>query len=318
MKISNNNSKVLTCLLYGIVSTLALVAVGGCGSHAQSELLTRPQHAGGEVVNPWLPTQERKFNELEKLFKEQIAHGEQLSPDSLEVRKLKSEYEKIKRLWQLQKQQKNSQLPDSFVNSVGIKMKLIQPGTFMMGNLSGKLRRGRFPVRKVIIEKSFYIGVYEVTEEQYALILGGNGISGPKTNVNWYEAIAFCEKLSEKERLTYTLPTEEQWEYACRAGTTTGFSFGDYWDEATSRQANSWGLYDMHGNVSEWCLNKFDFSTFGYRRPKKPFKGEFYTMRGSSWKDFRGGGSTASYRSYFIRPEFLGDSLGFRIVLLPD
>lgn len=292
---NNNRKNWLRVFLYSFVSLLGLV-VAGCG--AQSGLMTRPQPIGGEIVNPWLPTQEREFNALENSFQEQISRTEELDPDSLEVRKLKSEYEKVKRLWRLQKKESNSkfpkvsELPDAFVNSVGITMKLVKPGTFMMGEKN--------KARRVTIAKPFYIGVYEITGNQYARVMGGSFSPAPKTYVSWNDAVGFCQKLSTKEGLNYSLPTEAQWEYACRAGTTTAYSFGNQWSEAASRQSNPWGLYDMHGNLWEWCS-------------------DWYSSN-QNYRVLRSGSPNSAARfcrsaNRFCTPYIQGYYFGFRVVL---
>ncbi|MHC4482926.1 MAG: SUMF1/EgtB/PvdO family nonheme iron enzyme, partial [Planctomycetota bacterium] len=155
-----------------------------------------------------------------------------------------------------------------FTNSIGMKFVRIEPGTFQMGQLKTPLPLEAFPSAKdflkggdfdekpahnVTITRPFYVGVYEVTNLQYELfdsehrILRGkdNGLSAEDDeaviNVRWYDAQAFCWWLSDKEGLPYRLPTEAEWEYACRAGTTTNYYAGDILP------------HDMHGNVEEWC-----------------------------------------------------------------
>jgi len=137
------------------------------------------------------------------------------------------------------------------------------------------------PAHRVRISKPFYMGVYEVTQEEYQKVMGDNPseFQGnprlPVHGVSWHEAVRFCERLTAlpSERSAgrrYRLPTEAEWEYACRAGTRTAFHFGnspdaldDYaWYNRTRelgpspigrKKPNRWGLYDMHGNVAEWC-----------------------------------------------------------------
>jgi formylglycine-generating enzyme required for sulfatase activity len=160
----------------------------------------------------------------------------------------------------------------------GVKMEfvLIPAGSFMMGDEKGSDRQK--PAHKVTITKPFYLGKYEVTQEQWQAMMGTNPsyLKGPKNPVecvSWKDCQAFLAKLNEKLRADgakFGLPTEAQWEYACRAGTTTIFSFGDdpknfgdyAWygrnsDQKThpvgQKKPNVWGLYDMHGNVCEWC-----------------------------------------------------------------
>ena len=150
-----------------------------------------------------------------------------------------------------------------------MKMVLIRPGKFMMGEGTDQ--------HEVTISKPFYMGVYEVTQAQYEAVMGTNpgyfkGTTNPVETVSWNDAVEFCKKLSEKTRQTFRLPTEAEWEYACRAGTQTAFSFGDdpsalgdyaWWNGNSSdtphpagqKKPNAWGLYDMHGNVMEWCAD---------------------------------------------------------------
>ncbi|MHC4075963.1 MAG: formylglycine-generating enzyme family protein, partial [Planctomycetota bacterium] len=181
-----------------------------------------------------------------------------------------------------------------------MKLVYIPAGEFMMGSRDSaskvaRKHRGKkdeytneLPQHKVQISKGFYMGIYEVTQGQYRAIMGRNpsGFKGndlPVEIVSWHDAVKFCEKLSQKEGKTYRLPTEAQWEYACRAGTTTPFYFGEtistdqanfygtgvYGNgrkgvnrekttEVGSFPPNAFGLYDMHGNVEEWCQDWYD------------------------------------------------------------
>ncbi|MHC4617805.1 MAG: formylglycine-generating enzyme family protein, partial [Planctomycetota bacterium] len=199
----------------------------------------------------------------------------------------------------------NPEMPTEkeFVNSIGMRFVRIGPGTFQMGqsgllpfeilpHTGGRgdrmdtLRPGDFdekPVHTVEITKPFYMAVCEVTNFQYEmfdyshrLVRGRqDGLSKGDDEavifVNWYQARAFCDWLSEKEQLPYRLPTEAEWEYACRAGTTANYCPGDVLPDefyrmprdasgrtvvklhVGRRPPNAWGLYDMHGNVEEWC-----------------------------------------------------------------
>jgi len=155
----------------------------------------------------------------------------------------------------------------------------IAPGTFQMGSTDGN--DDERPVTRVTLSRGFWLGKTEVTQAQWQEVMGNNpstfqGATRPVEHVSWDEAMQFCERLSERERAAgrlpegygYTLPTEAQWEYACRAGTTGRYA-GDLdamgWYSANSgsqtqpvarKQANAWGLHDMHGNVWEWCLDR--------------------------------------------------------------
>ena len=194
---------------------------------------------------------------------------------------------------------------------VTMKLVLIRPGKFMMGD--GKDRH------EVTLSKPFYMGVTEVTQAQYEAVMGANpshfkGATNPVEMVYWNDAAGFCKKLSEKTRQTFRLPTEAEWEYACRAGTQTAYSFGDdpsalgdyaWWDwnggwtthPVGQKRPNAWGLYDMHGNVWEWCADWFgEYPKGPVTDPSGPATGSgARVVRGGAW-DFVG---TAVFRCAF-------------------
>jgi formylglycine-generating enzyme required for sulfatase activity len=188
---------------------------------------------------------------------------------------------------------------------VTMKMVLIRPGKFMMGSPDSEKGRGvhEGPQHEVTISKPFYMGVTEVTQEQYEAIMGKNpsgwkGATNPVENVSWDDVAQFCKKLSEKTRQAVRLPTEAEWEYACRAGTQTAFSFGDdpsalgdyaWWDGNSGKtthpvgqkKPNAWGLYDMHGNVCEWCADWYgDYPNGAVQDPQGPASGTYRVLRG--------------------------------------
>jgi len=144
-----------------------------------------------------------------------------------------------------------------FVNSVGIKMVKIDPGCFDMGSTLGRDYWDEQPVHKVTISKGFYISETEVTAKQFrefkSEFVGTAEYLPYAAGVSWYEAVEFCKWLSKKEDKSYRLPTEAEWEYACRAGTTTLYWSGD--NPPRPGQANAWGLKNMHTGVREWCLD---------------------------------------------------------------
>ena len=175
---------------------------------------------------------------------------------------------------------------ETIENSIGMKLVKIPAGKFLMGSPESEKERMLGEAQhEVTIDKPFYIGAYEVTQAEYKAVLDENpsvsqGEKLPVDSVNWDEAMNFCRALSQKEKQTYRLPTEAEWEYACRAGTTTPFSHGnsltfmqanfntyfpygvdfkgrtlDATKPVGSYRPNPWGLYDMHGNVMEWCLD---------------------------------------------------------------
>ena len=181
-------------------------------------------------------------------------------------------------------------LTESLGDDLDLDLVLIPSGTFMMGD--DRHHQDEQPIHQVTVP-SFYIGKYPITQAQYRVVMGENqgdavGIDYPIEKINWHDAIAFCHKLSQQTGKHYSLPSEAQWEYACRAGTTTSFHFGDtitpelanyngdypYGGAAKGENraqatpvgsfpANAFGLYDMHGNVWEWCLDGYQPSYQG-------------------------------------------------------
>lgn len=167
--------------------------------------------------------------------------------------------------------------PVAFENTVGVRFRLVPAGRFSMGDE----RDG--PRHDVALTQPFYLGVTEVTRGQWENVMGALGVRGnakePVTKVSWDQALEFCRRLNalpaeRQAGRTYRLPTEAEWEYACRAGANTDYGFGDDprdlakhgWfadntaespHEVGQLQPNAWGFYDMHGNVGEWCLDWF-------------------------------------------------------------
>ena len=188
----------------------------------------------------------------------------------------------------------------------------------------------------VTLTRPFLMQTTPVTEGQWARVMGETDSEGgaqleeddqPVNQVTWNEAVDFCQRLSKKDGKTYRLPTEAEWEYACRAGTTTRFYTGD--DDADLNQAawysgnceqthpvgqkqpNAWGLYDMHGNVREWCSDFYGPYEGDTVDPKGPTSGVPHVLRGGSWlytpQDCR-----AAFRSRLV-PEYRGSLIGFRV-----
>ena len=196
---------------------------------------------------------------------------------------------------------------DTVINSIGMKLAYIPPGSFTMG--SPDTEPGRIPNetrRQVTFAKGFRIGVTEVTQKEWLLIMGTSpgyfkGDDLPVERITWDEADEFCRRLSEKEKKRYRLPSQAEWEYACRAGTTTAYDTGGNeaalaaagWYLGNSgnqshpvgrKQPNRWGLYDTHGNVSEWCAKRPGSDTPGSDSPQ--LDGEekaLCDLRGGSW-----------------------------------
>ena len=241
-------------------------------------------------------------------------------------------------------------------NGLSIEMVAIQPGTFTMGSpFSERHRDGDEAQHQVTISQPFWIAKHEVTQGQYQALMGinpaetkhGVGADCPVYNVTWNDAINFCAKLTEIERAAgrlpvgyeYTLPTEAQWEYACRAGTTTSYNNGRditgeeisrglgevCWYEYNSRdrvhpvgqkQPNAWGLYDMHGNVSEWCWDWYAGYTAGaVTDPTGPNMGSERVKRGGSYDSDADDCRAAAREDE--EPFDASDSGGFRVALSP-
>jgi formylglycine-generating enzyme required for sulfatase activity len=218
--------------------------------------------------------------------------------------------------------------------SVKLEMVLVPAGKFVMG--SPKKEDGRDDdeaQHEVTLTKSYYMGKYEVTQEQWKAVMGKNpsyskNAKYPVTDVSWNDCQEFIKKLNAKTDGGYRLPTEAEWEYACRAGTSTAYSFGDeitpkdanlrYSEigkpiEVGSYNPNAFGLYDMHGNVWEWCEDwKVNYPKGAVTDPKGPAKGEYRVLRGGS---FVSHASTArsSNRSNDCSPTVRDDLVGFRL-----
>jgi sulfatase modifying factor 1 len=189
---------------------------------------------------------------------------------------------------------------------------------------------------QVILTKGFYLGKYEVTQQQYKKVMGNNrskftGDKLPVENVSWNDAAVFFEELNKKERIPrgwkFALPTEAQWEYACRAGTTTAYSWGNeitpqlanYKDsglnktvEVGSYKANPWGFFDMHGNVWEWTADWHGaYPSSSVIDPRGPNEGSDRVIRGGSW--YRTGAGLRSANRSDDNPSHRESSVGFRV-----
>jgi formylglycine-generating enzyme required for sulfatase activity len=229
---------------------------------------------------------------------------------------------------------------------VTLDMVKIPGGTFLMGSPKSEEghRDSESPQHSVTIAP-FYMGKFAVTQAQYQAVMGDNpanfkGDQRPVERVSWHDAIAFCQKLSEKTGNHYRLPSEAEWEYACRAGTTTPFYFGETitsdlvnfnggftygaaskgicrgtTTEVGSFPPNEFGLYDMHGNVWEWCADRWHGNYKG-----APIDGNAWMDGDSNYRLLRGGSwyfNPADCRSAirnFDSPDSRDLNLGFRVV----
>ena len=248
------------------------------------------------------------------------------------------------------------EIPLVMTNSIGMELRLIKAGTFQMGatksadqlatlfETEAEYFEDEFPRHRVTISQDFRLGVTAVTQSEWQSVMNTQpwleglffeeGADYPATYVSWDDAVEFCRKLSAKEGVTYRLPTEAEWEYACRAGSESIYSFGDSpelleeyaWFKENAydigeilahrvrqKRPNAWGLHDMHGNVYEWCQDWYgvygsDLAT----DPTGPESGSLRVRRGGGW------GSTAQYARSASRnwdsPVIRFYFMGFRVL----
>jgi len=217
----------------------------------------------------------------------------------------------------------------------GLKFAYIPAGQFVMGSATDeKGREEEETPHKVTLGKAFYMGVTEVTQVQWKAVMGQRrgGFEGdalPVEEVSWKDATAFCEKLSAATGRKCRLPTEAEWEYACRAGAAGRFSGSDKLDDLSwfddnseekthpvgTKKPNAWGLYDMHGNVAEWCADYYavPYSLKETTDPTGPAQGSARVVRGGSWSSFERGCRCASRMN--LNPAHQMKTVGFRVVL---
>ena len=216
----------------------------------------------------------------------------------------------------------------------------IPAGKFLMGSPETEKDRdgGEGPQHEVSISRPFYLGEYVVTQEQYETLMGQNpsgtkGAKNPVDSVTWSDAVGFCKRLSAKTGKNIRLPTEAEWEYACRAGSKTRFYYGDdrdcsklgdyaWYDKncdakthsVGQKKPNAWGLYDMHGNVWQWCSDwSGSYADAKNQDPQGPNSGTVRILRGGGWV-----GSSATCRCadrHTCSPDGQYNSFGIRVVV---
>jgi len=251
--------------------------------------------------------------------------------------------------------------PKVLTNSIDMKLVLISKGTFMMGSPPDEKGSEEDERRhEVTISRDYHLGMHEVTQAQYKKIMGknpshfqGDAVAErhPETNrvvkdvdsanhpveqVSWEDAVEFCQRLSalpeeKKAGRVYRLPSEAEWEYACRAGSQMAYSFGSDekslvnfgWYDSNSKgmthavglkKANAWGLYDMHGNVFEWCADWYgEYPKGSATDPRGPEVGSRRVDRGGCW--YFDAVYCRSAGRFRRGPSFRDDFLGFRVAL---
>lgn len=240
------------------------------------------------------------------------------------------------------------QIPDRYdtlleIDDESFFFNFITPGTFQMGSPPEERLRGddEGPVHRVSFTEGFYMGIYEVTQAQWRQIMGNNpavfrifnnSAQRPVEYISWNECQEFIKKLNQKGKGFFRLPTEAEWEYACRAGTNTAYFWGDKMAEngnskyawANSRSMamthpvgtklpNPWGLYDMSGNVWEWCSDWFGAYNKGPSTdPKGPQTGSHKVFRGGSWYDFYESHRSANRHKHGVDEKYA--AIGLRLV----
>jgi sulfatase modifying factor 1 len=241
---------------------------------------------------------------------------------------------------------------ESITKPLDRKLNKIPAGTFLMGSpQTEKDRDDNEHQHKVTITKAFYMQTTEVTQGQWKAVMATEPWKGksyvnvkegpnyPASYVSWNDAVAYCKKLSEAEGKTYRLPTEAEWEYACRAGTETTWSFGNdekvlgdyawyhknagdidksYAHQVGLKKPNAFGLYDMHGNVWEWCHDYYERDYYKQSPAKDPtgptsgYSSHWRVLRGGSWGGYAHRSRSAS--SGWNATVCTDRSLGFRLV----
>jgi formylglycine-generating enzyme required for sulfatase activity len=226
---------------------------------------------------------------------------------------------------------------NDFTNSIGIAFVKIEPGEFMMGSPDSEQGRSADEVQhRVKLTKEFFLAKNLITQGQWKAIMGNNpsnfhGDGLPVEMMPWGDADAFCKKLSEKEGRNYRLPTEAEWEFVCRAGTNTACYFGgdpeqlgDYawWGLNSSfhtqpvglKKPNAWGLYDMVGNVRQWCSDWYgDYPKADQVDPQGPVNGDSRVLRGGAFNE--GPNHCRSANRNSSSPATGYNNVGFRPVL---
>lgn len=239
---------------------------------------------------------------------------------------------------------KINQSTTTFNNSFDVTFVKVPAGQFEMGSPDGKGEAQERPKHPVRLAAAFFMSAHEVTQAQWKRVTGTNpskfkADNRPVDFVSWEDVQGFVKKINEQEQgnVEYRLPTEAEWEYACRAGSTSEYCFGDNpatlqdyaWFDANSdgttqsiktRKPNAWGLYDMHGNAWEWCQDVWHDNYAGAPQDGKAWESggnaSKRVVRGGSWA-FAAEDARSSFRMGIEASSRLGDSLGFRLVAVP-
>ena len=305
-----------------LVGLLLVLGLGGCGASANSEV------TGSESSRA--PVQTTAAEPIVENAVEPAAPVNVIVPDATTVSKIVTP--------------EQMSVGDIITNSIGMVLVPIPAGEFLMGSPATEpARRDNEDQHRVKISRPFYLGICEVTVAQFDKVMGmrpshWKADNNPIEQVSWEQVTSFCRELSasaaeQQAGRVYRLPTEAEWEYACRAGSQTPFSFGSNPEEfgvygwflknsdsrshsVGQKKPNSFGLYDMHGNVWEWCQDWYgEFETGFSVDPTGPVSSFSRVRRGGSWEHPPRQGRS-SHRSY-LPPDYRYCKLGFRVALTP-
>jgi formylglycine-generating enzyme required for sulfatase activity len=310
---------------------------------AEYEQALRESVKAGEIQYPFSPSIEADLQEYRQYLK--LKESDIIAIEAKILLPLKIEYEEsLKKVNTIvsEPELKSNLITEDLGNNVKLEMVTIPAGSFTMGSDESDYDDEK-PQHQVKLQE-FYLGKYPVTQEQYQAIMGNNpskfkdNPKNPVELVSWDDAQEFCQKLNQKTGKKYRLPTEAEWEYACRAGTQTRYYFGDdekqlgeyAWFDKNSdskthpvgqKKPNNWGLHDMSGNVWEWCEDPWHDS---YANKPEDIKNNGnsiwsdsnesrHILRGGSWNDNSGGCRSAVRDGYDA--DFGYYYYGFRLVL---
>jgi formylglycine-generating enzyme required for sulfatase activity len=259
------------------------------------------------------------------------------SPQAL-VRRMDQQLELVERLL-AEADAAHALVPINFTNSLGMTMIWCPPGEFLMGSPESEEGRNQNENQVLVrISKGFWMASTPVTQGQWQALMHSNpsrfqaSKALPVEEVDWDDAKAFCNKLNSVEKppsgYIYSLPSEAQWEYSCRAGTHSVYSgrsldelgwyernSGGHTHEVGRKNANAWGIHDMHGNVWEWCADWWETHLSGGSDPMGAVSESMRVVRGASWRDGEHDCRSA-YRIWGVAG-FLQRSIGFRVAAIP-
>lgn len=329
-----------------LLSKMKLLGDGGVSApmptHASGPLSMRDQTFSSLLSRAYAALKSNDFDQAEKLAKEAseipgYKDNQDISYLLMQIKQQRNEY-----------MNQNNKDKNMTIPGLNMQFVYVAPGSFQMGSNDGE--NDEKPAHSVTISNGYWIGKYEVTQSEYQSVMGNNpsdckGGNKPVQNVNWHDAGSFCQKLTERERAAgrlppgyeYRLPTEAEWEFAARGGNQNkGYKYsgsdnldnvawydsnsGNQTYEVGAKSANELGIYDMSGNVWEWCLDNCNYNsgviTDTYRDGVvDPLCriGSYRVNRGGSWGGGAGGCRVAN-RNYDL-PAFRFYRLGFRVAV---